>query len=182
MVKVVVCARTHILLSLIVMTLKMYITINDIIGEKIIDRSYPIQNFDSSKEVAVVSMFSNNIQYEMTETFNLKLIDGSEKQILNGSYMKGELDAIVGRKHILIDLSNDSRIIKTNKLEKVIDMIINLDELNNSDNLKDGHPINTLFRCYVFGSEDFTHFEPATPQYKKLKGGQIVSLTLRIED
>ena len=152
------------------------------IGEKIIDLSYPIQNFDSSKEVAVVSMFSDNIQYEMTETFNLKLIDDSEKQILNGSYTKGELDAIVGRKHILTDLSNDSRIIKTNKLAKVIDMIINLDELNNSDNLEDGHPSNTLFTHCVFGSEDFTHFEPATPQYKKLKGGQIVSLTLRIKD
>ena len=95
---------------------------------------------------------------------------------------KRELDAIVGRKHILKDLSNDSRIIKTNKLAKVIDMIINLDELNNSDNLEDGHPSNTLFMHYVFGSEDFTCFEPATPQYKKLKGGQIVSLTLRITD
>ena len=61
-------------------------------------------------------------------------------------------------------------------------MIINLDELNNSDNLEDGRPSNTLFTRYVFGSEDFMHFEPATPQYKKLKGGQIVSLTLRITD
>ena len=42
-------------------------------------------------------------------------------------------------------------------------MIMNLDELDNSDNLKDGHPSNTLFMCYGFGSEDFTHFEPATP-------------------
>ena len=52
-------------------------------------------------------------------------------------------------------------------------MIINLDELNNS---------NTLFMHYVFGSEDFTSLEPATPQYRKLKGSQIVSLTLRITD
>ena len=65
----------------------MYITINDIIGEKTID-SYPIQNFDSSKEVVVVSMFCDNIQHGMTETFNLKSIDGSEKQISNGSYTK----------------------------------------------------------------------------------------------
>ena len=57
----------------------MYITIDDLIGEKRIDLSYPIQNFDFSKEVAVVSMFSNNIQYRVTETFNLKLIDNSEK-------------------------------------------------------------------------------------------------------
>ena len=57
-----------------------------------------------------------------------------------------------------------------------------MDELNNSDNLEDGHPSNTLFIHYVFGSEDFTCFEPVTPQYKKLKGGQIVSLTFRIMD
>ena len=61
------------------MSLKMYITIDDIIGEKTIDLSYPIQNFDFSKEVAVISMFSDNIQYKVTETFNLKLIDNSKK-------------------------------------------------------------------------------------------------------
>ena len=140
-----------------------------------IDLSYPIQNFDSSKEVAVVSMFSDNIQYKVTETFNLKLIDNSEKQILNGSYTKREIDAIVGRKHILVDSSNDFRIIKTNKLAKVIDMIFNLNEL-------DGRPSDALFTYYVSNSKDFMHFEPQTPQYKKLKGGQIASLTLRITD
>ena len=160
----------------------MYITINDIKGEKTIDLSYPIQNFDSSKEVAVVRMLSDNIQYKVTKPLGLKLVDDSKKQILNGSYTKRELDVIVGRKHIIRDLSNDSQIIKTNKLAKVIDMIINLDELNNSDNLEDGRPSNTLFTCYVFGSEDFTHFEQATPQYKKLRGDQIISLTLRIKD
>ena len=164
------------------MSLKMYITINDIIGEKTIDLSYPIKNFDSSKEVAVVRMLSDNIQYKMTKPLGLKLIDGSEKQILNGSYTKRELDVVVERKHILTDLSNDSQIIKMNKLAKVIDMIFNLNQLNNSGNLEDGRPGNTLFTCYLFGSEDFTRFEPQTPQYKKLKGGQIVSLTLRITD
>ena len=59
----------------------MYITINDIRGEKRINLSYPIQNFDSSKEVAVIRMLSNNIQYKITKLLGLKLIDGSEKQI-----------------------------------------------------------------------------------------------------
>ena len=72
----------------------MYITIDDVIGEETIDLSYPIQNFNSSKEVAVVSMFSDNIQYKVTQTFNLKLIDNSEKQISNGSYTKREIDVI----------------------------------------------------------------------------------------
>ena len=160
----------------------MYITINNVIGEKRINLSYPIQNFGSSKEVAVVSMFSDNIQYEMTEQFNLKLIDCSEKQILNGSYMKREIDAIVERKPILADLSNDFRIIKTNKLVRAIDMIFNLNELDNSGNLEDGRPSDALFTYYVSSSKDFMHFEPQTPQYKKLKRDKIVSLTLRITD
>ena len=66
----------------------MYITINNAKGEKRINLSYPIQNFDSSKEVEGVIMFSDNIQYEITKTLEFKLIDGSKKQILNGSYMK----------------------------------------------------------------------------------------------
>ena len=53
--------------------------------------------------VAVVRlMLSDNIQYKMTKPLGLKLIDGSEKQILNGSYTKRELDVIVKRKHIQI--------------------------------------------------------------------------------
>ena len=158
----------------------MYITIDDVIGEKTIDLSYPIQNFDFSQEVAVVSMFSDNIQYKVTETFNLKLIDNSEKQILNGSYTKREIDAIVGRKPILADLSNDFRIIKMNKLAKFIDMIFNLNKLDNSGNLKDGRPSDALFMYYVSSSKDFTIFNHKPHKYKKLKGGQIVSFTLRI--
>ena len=38
--------------------IKMYITINDVEGERRIDQSYPIKNFDSSEEVAVASMLS----------------------------------------------------------------------------------------------------------------------------
>ena len=89
---------------------------------------------------------------------------------------------IIGRKHILADLSNDFRIIKTNKLAKVLDMIFNLNELDNSGNLKDGRPSDALFTYYVSNSKDFMHFEPQTPQYKKLKNGEIVSFTLRITD
>ena len=73
-------------------------------------------------------------------------------------------------------------VLRTNKSEHITEMTISLDELNNNDNLKDGKPSNTLFTYYMPGSEDFTHFEPRTPQYKKLKNGEIVSLTLRITD
>ena len=42
----------------------MHITINDVIGEKRIDLSYPIR---SSKEVAVISVFRDNVWYEVVK-------------------------------------------------------------------------------------------------------------------
>ena len=61
-------------------------------------------------------------------------------------------------------------------------MIFNLNELDNTDNLEDGRPSNALLTYHVTVNEDFTHFEPHNPQYKKLKNGQFTSLTLRIKD
>ena len=69
-----------------------------------------------------------------------------------------------------------------NKSTKITDLTFNLDELNNTNNLEDGIPSDTLFMYYVSGSEDFTCFEPKAPQYKKLKNGKIVSLALKITD
>ena len=43
----------------------MYITINNIKGESRIDLSYSIQNFDSDKEIAVMRMVSDNVQYQI---------------------------------------------------------------------------------------------------------------------
>ena len=108
----------------------MYITINDIIGEKTIDLSYSIWNFSSSMEIAVISMLSENTQYEMTKPLKLKLVDGSEKEVLSKTYMSRELNAFVEGKHIISDLDNDPQIIKTNKLAKVTNMSLNLDELD----------------------------------------------------
>ena len=61
-------------------------------------------------------------------------------------------------------------------------MILCLDELNNTDNFEDGRPSNVLLTYHVTADEDFTCFEPNIPQYKKLKNGEFVSLTLRIMD
>ena len=43
----------------------MYITINNIKGGKRIDLSYSIQNLDSDKEIAVIRMLSDNVQYQV---------------------------------------------------------------------------------------------------------------------
>ena len=79
-------------------------------------------------------------------------------------------------------LDSCNEVLRTNKLEKVTKMAITLNELDNSDNLEDGQPSNTLFTYYVTGPEYSTCFEPVTPQYKKLKNGEIVSLSLKITD
>ena len=61
-------------------------------------------------------------------------------------------------------------------------MIINSNELNNSDNLKDGRPTNELLTYHVTDDKDFTHFELQTPQYRTLRKGEFTSLTLRMTD
>ena len=142
---------------------KTYITINDIIGEKTIDLSYPIRNFGSSKEIAVIIMLNKNTQYEMTKPSKLTLVDGSEKEVSSKTYPSRELNAFVEGKHINTDLDNHPQIIKTNKLAKVTNMSLNLDELSNSNNLKDGHPSNTLFMYYMPGSKKFYAFRTLQP-------------------
>ena len=57
-----------------------------------------------------------------------------------------------------------------------------MNSINNSDNLKDGRPGNELLTYHVTDDKDFTHFEPQTPQYRKLKNGEFTSLNLRIAD
>ena len=96
--------------------------------------------------------------------------------------MDKELNSLKGTelKSQMLDSRND--ILRTNKLERIAKMIISLNELDNSDNLEDGRPRNILFSDHVTSSERYTLFEPQTPQYKALKYGEIVSLTLRITD
>ena len=96
--------------------------------------------------------------------------------------MDKELDSLIGTelKSQMLDSHND--VLSTNKLKEIMKVAISLNELDNSDNLEDGRPSNTLFTYYVTSPEDFTHFEPHNPRYMKLKYGEIVSLTLKITD
>ena len=161
----------------------MYITIDDIIGEKKIDISYSIQNFDSSKEIAVIRMLSDNVKYEILKPRAvMDPISATKKMIPSGTYAGRELLSIVEGMVELNQFVVDDQVIKKNKLKSITEMIINLDELNNSDNLEDGHPSNALFMYHVTDDKDFTHFEPQTSQYRKLKNGEFTSLTLRITD
>ena len=70
----------------------MYITINDIKGEKRIDLSYSIQNFDSDKEIAVIRMLSNNVKYERLKLHSvMDPISDTKKMITSGTYAGREL-------------------------------------------------------------------------------------------
>ena len=61
----------------------MYITINDIIGEKRIDLSYPIR---SNKKIAVVSMLSDNVQYWLQGSIEVLLKTGKKIVLNKGVY------------------------------------------------------------------------------------------------
>ena len=161
----------------------MYITVNDIIGEKMIDLSYPIHPTSrQGKEIAVVSMRISNSLVLLHRSIEVLLKTGKKIVLNKGVYMDKELNSLIGMelKSQMLDSCND--VSRTNKLERIIKMIISLNELDNSNNLEDGRPSNILFTYYVTSSERYTLFEPQTPRYKALKYGEIVSLTLRITD
>ena len=116
-----------------------------------------------SAEISVVSMFSNNAQIQLQRSKEVLLNTGKKIVLNKGVYMDKELDSLIGMelKSQMLDSCND--VLRTNKLAKVTNMIFKLDELDNTKNLEDGRPGNTLFMYYMPGSEDFMHFEPATP-------------------
>ena len=72
----------------------MYIAINAVIGEKTIYLSYPIC---SDKEVAVITMFSDNVQYEIIKPRTIidSISPGKKKLILSGTYAGRELISIL---------------------------------------------------------------------------------------
>ena len=161
----------------------MYITINNIKGEKRIDLSYSIQNFDSDKEIAVIRMLSDNVKYEILKVRAvMDPISDTKKMIPKGAYAGRELISMLEGIVELNQFEIDNQVTKTNKLKGITKMIINLDELNNIVNLKDGRPSNELLTYHVTSNEDFTRFEPQNPQYKKFKNGEFTSLNLRITD
>ena len=87
----------------------MYITINDVKGEKRIDLSYPIC---SGRKIAVVSMFSNNVQYWLQGTIEVLLKTGKKIVLNKAVYMDKELNALIGLKSQMMDSHND--VLRTN--------------------------------------------------------------------
>ena len=157
----------------------MYITINDIKGEKTIDLSYPIH---SKKEIAFVSVHISNSQILLHKSIEFLLKTGKKIVLNKGVYMDKELNSLIGMELKSQILDSHNHIHRTNKLVNGTKITVSLNELNNSDNLEDGKPSNTLFMYFVTSPEYFMHFEPQSTQYKKLKNHTITSITLTITD
>ena len=66
------------------------------------------------------------------------IIPGNKKLILSKTYAGRELISILEGMVELTQFENDERVIKTNKLRGITEMILNLDELDNTDNLDVG--------------------------------------------
>ena len=74
----------------------MYITITDIVGESRINLAYLIRG----REVAVVSVFSDNVQYEIEKPVKVSLIMNEEMQLPKGKFSSTEVGTFLGRKLI----------------------------------------------------------------------------------
>ena len=115
-------------------------------------------------------MLSDNVKYEilklravMDPTSNVK------KLIPSGTYAGRELLSMLEGIIELNQFEVDDQVTKMNKLNGLTEITLNLDELNNSNNRKDGRPSNELLTYHVTDDKDFRHLEPQTPQYRKLK-------------
>ena len=146
----------------------MYITINNIKSEKRIDLSYSIQNFDSGKEIAVIRMLSDNVKYEILKLSSvMDPISNTKKMIPKGAYAGRDLLSMLEGIIELNQFEVDDQVTKTNKLKGITEITLNLDELNNSFNLKDGRPSNELLTYHVTDDRDFMHFEPQSTKNLK---------------
>ena len=128
-------------------------------------------------------MLSDNVKYEILKLCSvMDPISDTEKMIPKGICAGRELLSMLEGIVELNQFEVDDQVIKKNKLKGITEITLNLDELNNSDSLKDGRPSKELLTYHVTSNKDFTCFEPQSPQYRKLKNGELTFLTLRITD
>ena len=87
--------------------------------------------------------------------------------------MRRELMDLVEGKIELTQFDKNPQINRMTKLSGITEMVLNLDELDNTNNLENGKPSNTSLMYHVTAYGDSTHFEPYIPQYKELKNDEI---------
>ena len=121
-------------------------------------------------------MLSDNVQYQLLKLCSvMDPISDMRKMIPSGTYAGGELLSMPEGMVELNQFEVDDQVTKTNKLKGITEITLNLDELKNSNNLKDGRPSNKLLTYHETDDKDFKHFEPDIPQCKALKNGELMS-------
>ena len=93
----------------------MYITINDVIGEKTIDLSYPTHSNKEapegphSAEITVITMLSDNVQYNILKPHTIidSISPSKKKLILSKMYAGRELLSILEGMIELTQFEND---------------------------------------------------------------------------
>ena len=126
---------------------------------------------------------SDNVKYEILKLCSvMDPISDTKKMIPKGAYAGRELISMLEGMVELNQFEADDQVTKMNKLKGITEITLNLNELNNSVNLKDGRPSNKLLTYHVTDDKDFMCFKPQNPQYKKLEKGEFTSITLRITD
>ena len=83
-------------------------------------------------------MLSDNVQYWLQGSIEVLLKMGKKIVLNKGVYTDKELNSLIGMELKSQMLDSRIDILRTNKLEKVKKMVMNLNELDNSDNLEDG--------------------------------------------
>ena len=96
-------------------------------------------------------------------------ISDTKMMIPSGTYAGRELLSMLEGIVELNQFEVDDQVTKTNKLKGITEITLNLDELNNSDNLKDGRPSNELLTYHMTDDKDFMHFEPKPHSTRPLK-------------
>ena len=89
-------------------------------------------------------MLSDNVNYEILKLHAvMDPISDVKKTVPRGTYASRQLISIVEGIIELNQFEIDDQVTKTNKLKGITEITLNLDELNNSVNLKDGRLSNT---------------------------------------
>ena len=106
-------------------------------------------------------MLSDNIQYNIVKLRSvMDPISDTKKLIPSRTYAGRELLSMLEGMAELNKFLVDDQVIKMNNLKGITEIILNLDELGNTNNLEDGRPSNALLMHHVTSNEDFKSFEP----------------------
>ena len=105
-------------------------------------------------------MLSDNVKYEILKLCSvMDPISNAKKLIPSGIYASRKLLSMLEGMVELNKFEVDDQVTETNKLKGITEITLNLDELDNSDNLRDGRPSNELLTYHVTDDKDFTRFE-----------------------